>query len=230
MRILLVISLFVCAGCYGQFGLVGQYETEGSFVVFSFDYENSEMGDLEVDDGTYVYSGGIGLGMKGEHIINPTGVDVVEALAAENEIVYITGHGGNGSVSLPDGNISPYGFRPADGEYDYNNRLEINSRFVIIAACLAGNAEWEIVLENNSGVDGVFGYTDTTYDIEDNKVSQGFVKCLSRAANDINVNELTSSDYHNCWREANEAVGGNFNSWVSIIRDPITGETTRRPQ
>jgi hypothetical protein len=222
---LFIFSLFVF-GCDGYLG-ISSFEPIGNGISISFDYVGENSGNLDMGDGAVINSGLYGLNLNGETILNPAVSDLVSKLAAQNEIVYITAHGSGGGINPPNMIIRPETYSVFDDGVEIEtNDIEFGMRFFVSAACLSGRANWEDAVSNNPNLDGVFAYTEITYDVLDNKVARSYMQCLG--SYDVDVINLSAWDHHECWKQANVSAGGNFaSSWVSIIREPDSGEIIR---
>jgi hypothetical protein len=218
------LCLTACLGSYGY--PKGEdsplFATPIHFASGAVRYGVSGAAPLDPGDATVMAAGWQGFGLTQKALTQT--LSAGEALSyledKDMELVYITGHGLPEGPAFNDVVLTPAGLgtRSADGEVDIPSEtrpLRISARYVILANCQSGNANWSIAFTDNT--EAVFGYTVDTVDFEDNEVASYYLECLDDGWHE---GTLWSTDEHlACWRQANERAGGLFaQGWVAFAR------------
>jgi hypothetical protein len=225
-------------GCVGEFGQpVNEYKNAGEarFAVASVDYSSGGGELLDSADATWIRAGLEGLGLtlrsyEAQAMVS----DLVFEMRNYLEVLYVTGHGSSRGLLMHGLTLTPKGIyvggltpEEKDASPEDLEPLEVNARFLILATCNSGKADW--VSAFGYRTEGIFAYRNVVNDIEDNRVSQAYVRCLDgiltargdQAPRPKGRPAWTAADHHECWARANNDAGEPFASgWISFVRDP----------
>jgi hypothetical protein len=149
------------------------------------------------------FSTRLGVGQMLEYLESPS------VMTPSMELVYLTGHGSHNGPVFNDVVLTPWGAATlhANGSVDLflrDNPLEIRARYVVLANCVAGNANWHETFTERT--EAVFAYTVNTRDSMDNDVAVAYLECLEHSG--LEGELWTTEEHHACWVEANKTQAG----------------------